>query len=93
MTKKVEKILKKLWHGMKREDIARHEKTQQGTRRHGKAREDTERHGKARKGTERHGKALEGTGTRARNVSFSWIIELTNSAAETNKLHKVFPRA
>ena len=41
MTPKVEQNPKKLWHGMTREDTARHEKTRQGTRRHGKAREGT----------------------------------------------------
>ena len=45
MTLKVEQNPEKLWHGMTREDTARHEKTRQGTRRHGKAREGTARHG------------------------------------------------
>ena len=60
MTLKVEQNPKKLWHGMTREDTARHEKTRQATRRHGKPREYTTRHGKAREGTARHGH--EGTG-------------------------------
>ena len=58
MTLKVEQNPTKLWHGMTREDTARHEKTQQGTRRHDKAREGTGRHKKA-------------WGMRAQNVSYS----------------------
>ena len=45
MTLKVEQNPKKLWYGMTREDMARHEKTRQGTRRHKKARQGTRRHG------------------------------------------------
>ena len=55
MTLKVEQNPKKLWHGMTREDTARHENTRQGTRKHGKAREGTARHEKARQGTRRQG--------------------------------------
>ena len=38
MTPKVEQSPRKRWHGMTREDTARHERTWQGTARHEKAR-------------------------------------------------------
>ena len=61
MPLKFEQNPTKLWHGMTREDTARHEKARQGTRRHGKVREGT--------GTRAQGTRAQGT--RAWNVSYS----------------------
>ena len=48
MTLKFEQNPTKLWHGMTREDTAKHEKTREGTARHEKTRQGTARHEKAR---------------------------------------------